>query len=478
MSQYYLGIEVSGNTLKVAAFQKTGAKFKIKSLDTLSFAKGFGNAKEDLFPWIKEHFPQGSNVTAIVSLSESNLFLREMVLPKLSKNQIEEAVKWEVLGSTPFPKDDVVLDWKELEKTKEGTRVLAFCAKESSISEVVSLLEAVGIKVLAVEPSTLSFERVSGTDLKNTTLLITVGNEETNLTILKKKSPVFTTSLTTPILPDDEVKRRLSASVIEDLAAQADKTIFYWESKNDEKVKQAVITGDIAHKYYGLASAIHDKSNIAAFMAVMKKSKDIVIPESFSTILLRYSISVGAVYRFVEGVETVNLLPKDRRLTVLKDRSQVKLRKVSLVMLLSNAIILSALLLSLIFLALWHNSMKNEESQKMLEVQNHPAQQMLASVNETNSNVALIESLAKKQKNTGDRLNTIARLTPKSVKLTNIDFGQVENEEWKITGEAKRSDILSYYDKLVESAGAKKVEMPYSNVEKDETHEFEIKIIW
>src|SRR5258706_254864 len=235
MTNFFLGIEVSGNTLKIATFQKNGVKFKILSLDTLTFPKGFANAKEELLSWVKAHLPQGSQVSAVVSIAESNLFLREIVLPKLSKNQIGEAVKWEVLGSTPFPKDDVVFDWKELEKTKEGSRVLAFCARESSVAEVVSLLEQVGIKVYAVEPGALSFERISGADLKNTTLLVTVGSEETNLTILKKKAPVFTTSLTTPLLPDDEVKRRLSAHIIEDLAVQADKTILYWESKNDDK---------------------------------------------------------------------------------------------------------------------------------------------------------------------------------------------------------------------------------------------------
>ena len=468
--KYFLGIEFTGSQLKIAAFKKDNKGFKVHRLDKLAF--------EDLLAWKKSNLPNDVEAQAVISIAESTLFLKELTLPKLSKKQITEGVRWELVGLTPFPKNDIVFDWKELEKVDKKTNVLAFCARESAIDEIVKIFEEIGIKVLAVEPSTLSFERTSSFDFDAVTLLMTVEHEETNLLVLKKGMPVFTTSISTPIYGQKSGKRRLNKVVINDLAEQAYKTIEFWQAKNEDKVSQAIITGEIAEKYYGLAAAVYKVAKIPSLMASKKKLENVSFSKEANAMQLRYLIPIGAFFRLAEGSQGINLLPKDKRQTVERANFDQKLHKNLLIFSAINTFFITLTIIVLIFLSIVNSSLLKIEAQKKILAKNHPAQNYISEVNDANNIAVTIDNLIRKQKDIGVRLDEIAQLTPKTITLTTIDFGQLENEQWKITGVGDRNDILTYFEKLSEEADARSVAMPYSNLSKETDNEFEIIISW
>jgi len=476
--KYFLGIEHTGSQLKIAAFKKDSKGYKLHRFDKLAYSGDSQKTRGELLAWKKLNLPGQVEAQAVISIAESTLFLKELTLPKLSKKQITEGVYWELAGLTPFPKNDMVFDWKELEKVDKKTNILAFSARESAIDEIVNIFEEIGIKILAVEPSILSFERISSADFNVVSLLMTVEHEETNLLVLKKGMPVFTTSISTPIYGQKSGKRRLNNVVINDLAEQAYKTIEFWQAKNNDKVSQAIITGEIAEKYYGLAAAVNKLAKIPSLMASKKKLENMSFSKETNAMQLRYLIPIGAFFRIAEGNGGVNLLPKAKRQLVERANFEQKIRKNLLIFSLVNAVFITFTVIALIFLNLVNSSLLKTEAQKKISVKNHPAQNLISEVNDANKTAVIIDNLIRKQKDIGVRLDKIADLTPEAVSLTAIDFGQLENEEWKIKGVGDRNDILAYFEKLSGEANARNVNMPYSNLSKETDNEFEIIILW
>lgn len=479
MTDYLLGIELAGAQLKIASFIKDGNIFKVHSFDKLVVDIESEKNQAKLLEWKNSNFPRNAKISAVLSVPESALYLKEFILPKLPKKQINEAIRWEVVSSAPFPKEDIICEWKKLqEKDKSKLKVLAICARESSIRQMVSTFENIGIKIFAVEPATLSFERVAQANFDPATLLMTVEHEETNLLVLKNATPVFTTSISTPIYAEKSGKRRLSKSIISDLAQQAYKTIEFWQEKSAEKISQVIITGDIAQRYWGLAEAINKIAGVPSLMASKKKLDNVTFPKIANAVQLRYIIPIGAFYRFVEGEEEVNLLPVDKKELINKLVFSEKINQASVLLSAVNFSLIVVSLIALIGLSFWNRSLIKLKDQKEYQVKNHPANVYKAEVNEINNLVVTIDNLLIKQKDMGTRLSAISEMTPKKVTLTSIDFGQSESEEWKIGGVGDRVDILSFYDKITANSAIKDTSMPYSNLSKESGNEFEIKILW
>lgn len=478
MTEYALGIELAGSILKIAAFRKHGSSYKIASFSKLTISADFEKNREKLLQWKNSTIPKNKSISAVIAVPESALYLKEISLPKLSEKQVDEAAFWEVAPGAPFSKDDLICEWKRIDEQKDKTNVLAICARKSTIEKIVSTFEDIGISIYAVEPASLSFERVAQANFEPTTLLMTVEHEETNLLVMKNAVPAFTTSISTPLYAEKSGKRRLKKSIIKDLASQAYKTIAFWQEKNDEKILQAIITGDIAQKYYGLADGVNKKTKIPTLMATNRKLDNISFSTIAKAVRLRYLISIGAFYRLVKAKEKVNLLPKEHKQLVSKRIFTAKLKQAFLTLSVINVAATLLVLVALVSLSIWNKSLIKLASEKEVQVKNHEATPLVNEVNEINNLAIIVDNLMSRQKDTGVRLEFISQMTPQPVILTAIDFGQLESEEWKISGVGDREEILIYYDKLVADAGAKEVSMPYSNLANENDNEFEIKIVW
>lgn len=476
--KYFLGIELAGQQLKIAVFIKLKKGYSVYLLDRLVLDKNFDKAKEQILNWKKSKLPKCESAQAVLSLPESSLYLKELTVPNVKEKQIKEAIKWEIVNSNPFTNDDSIIEYEKIESENSKIKILCVCARESSVEEYVSLLESAGINVTFAEPSISSFIRASGGDYEKNTLVMTVEEDETNLSILKKGIPLFTTSISTPLLPQKESKRKLNIGITNDLAEQASKTIKFWEEKGTDKISQVIIAGDIADKYYGLANAVNKITGIPSLMTTIKELSNTSFADGTRVSLLRNIIPIGAFYSFLMDKSPVNLLPVERKEAIRQNNIRENISNKSFALTIFNLVLFTIIMTLFFSLASWNKYMQNVEKQKKVFLNEHPAQQYISWVRETNSIAEITEKMIYQQKNIGDRLAKISEMVPSSIVLSSIDFGQLGNEEWKIKGLGDRDNILGFYEKIATDGEVKEVTMPYSNLSKEQGNEFEIKILW
>jgi Tfp pilus assembly PilM family ATPase len=478
MAKYLLGVEYSGSQLKIACFREKGRKYQLQFLGRLNIPDSFDKAFDEINSWKKEQFSESDEVFAVLTMPESLIYLKELELPKIHDSKIAETIRWELASATPIPAAEAVYEWRKIEESKDKIKVMAMVTKASQVEQFNELFEKAGISLLATEPSSLAFMRAIKADYKKTTLLMSVEEDETNLLVVKNASPVFTTSTSTPLMPEKDAKRKLKSSVVEELADNAKNIIKYYQETNGDMIMQVIIAGDVANRYYGLANAINKFAKIPVVIAKIRRTEKLGFSGIKDTELERYVIPLGAVYRLVTDDERVNLMPTNIKSKILKAKMQKKAASRLFFVTGVNLALLFLMLTTVVGLTLWEKSIEKEVRQTKQFVDNHPAQAYLGEVYTTNKKLGLIDILITQQKDSGERLRKIAELTPRLVVFDSVDFSNLKDEEWKIKGVGNRDDILAFYEKVKAEAGAKNVSMPYSNFSKESDNEFEISIIW
>lgn len=480
MHDYLLGLEWSTNYFKIVCLKKKNNSYRLFKIGDIAISQtNPADTSRLLGEWVNNNLSKTESVGVVITLPESSIFLKELEIPKVKEKEISETVFWEISSMIPFPSGEAVVQWKKISDEAKVSRLTAIVAKEQTVGDLVSVLEDAGLEVLAIEPSSLSFSRLFGEKLGKTTLLVNAEDEETNFAVLKNAAPVFSTSTPTPLARMKTKRQRLSKEVAADLAADAKNAITFWEEKGEGKIQQVVITGK-GIRYSGLATAINSLTHIPAVFARVQKFPKIEIPPSQVTVVERYLIPLGAAARlaFPDQFPEVNLLPKKRKQILDKEGAQSEIaQKVSFFAKVSFFL----LLINLVFLAggkFWGISLQRDIKQTKQFVDNHPAQKFVSQIQADNKILSQVEALEANQKDTGKRLEQISQLIPQNVRLSEISFAGLKNEEWKLSGMGDRTAILAFYEKIKANAQANEVSMPYSNLQKEKEGDFKITIIW
>ncbi len=208
----FIGLDIGSRSIK--AVQLTGpaskkklvayaaAPLKNSSQPLDSREKSFD--VDDLREPLKNLLSTGgfTSRNAVASLPESKIFTRVIDMPKMSKKELDTAIRFEAEQYIPVPLDDVTMDWDFIpDYTDEDgkTGVLLVAAPKSLIANVVDLLKKSRVEAVAIESETTSIVRsVVGADPNlPTTIVISVGAATTDLTIVKNGVIRFTRSIGT-----------------------------------------------------------------------------------------------------------------------------------------------------------------------------------------------------------------------------------------------------------------------------------------
>ncbi|MDP3998939.1 MAG: hypothetical protein Q8P89_04995 [bacterium] len=482
MTQYLLGVEWFESYLKLVCLKRDGQNFRLSKIEQLPLSS---SRPEEvgvcLNGWAKTNIPKNESASVALTLPESSIFLKELELPNVKDKELSEAILWEISSSAPFPRGEAVVQWKKIDQGEKLTRVAVIIVRSQNIEDLLISFQDTPLKLQAVEPSSLAFSRLFEEKLKKTTLLVITEDEETNFVILKNGVPVFSTSTPTPLTGMATKRKRLNRDVVSVLAENAKKVIAFWEEKEKGKVQQVFITGK-GIRYSGLARAINNFAHIPAVFARAQKFPKIIVAPQQKTFLERYLIPFGAAFRLAgpeeEEISQVNLLPQKERKVLEKASSQ---KKIAQTIGLFAKITFVFLLLSIVFLAglkFWSASLEKEITQTRLFVNNHPAQKLVPQIQEANKLISQVGTLMAAQKDPGQNLEQISRLTPSNIRFTKVEFASLPVLQWEVTGVGDREAILAFYENLLANSGASKVSMPYSNLQKEKEADFKIKIVW
>lgn len=137
----------------------------------------------------------------ICSLPETKAFLRIIALPKMGKDEVKEAIKWEIEANIPLTLDQVYYDWQilDLNVTEEKGKmsVLVVAVARSVVDQFTEVLESAGLEVIGLETESIAQARslLAEKNDKETTLIVDIGDRRTSFLIAIGSTPCFTSSV-------------------------------------------------------------------------------------------------------------------------------------------------------------------------------------------------------------------------------------------------------------------------------------------
>jgi hypothetical protein len=477
---YYLGVELNGNLLKIAAFKKTGQSFEILKLDSLNLPNDAGEASKEIKSWANRNLSEPGPIKVVLTISESNLYIKEMEFPKMPPEKLNEAVYWEIPSIAPIPQSDAVYDWKIISEQKGNSNVLVIVGKNSYIQNIISIFRNAQMDVVVIEPSSYAFARVANAPFDSNTLVCLVQEQGMDFIILKYGIPFFTTSTTGHTQSEKMSNIKSGTDLTADIVAEGKKIINYWENKENLKINQVVIAGDLVYKYFGLSASLNIFPPITTYVGTIKRISSLKTNEYNDLILVSHLISIGAGVRHLQKdvFEGINLFPQEEKQKTEKIRMQKKVTSQLMSFIYTNAVVLLLLITSIIALNLWNYSLESKLTKLSSTLSTKSANVLIQEVNQINTVIEDVISLTKHQENYGAKLRIISDLTPQTVKLTSVSLSNTVSQDWIIEGVGDRNSILAFHKIISQNAKATTVSMPYSNFNKPEENEFSIFITW
>lgn len=167
----------------------------------------------------------------IGSISDAAVIMQVAKLPKMPKTQMKEALKGEI-DKYMLSGEEAVLDYYPLDKEK----VFIVAIKKDIVKTLLTTMEKAGLDLVGIDIAPLAALRALGQgniDLasKKATILILVGSEKTDISVIKDGIPSYSRSVDTADVPE--------------LTKEIKITTTYWEEEfPDVLIEKIVILGD------------------------------------------------------------------------------------------------------------------------------------------------------------------------------------------------------------------------------------------
>lgn len=280
----FFGLDLSDLSLKIFQVEKIGKIDRIRSFYSLPIARGnMENGKiinkekvaQIIREAIKKAGPKKINTRKVIcSLPESSIFLRVITIPKISKEDAKEAIKWEMEANIPIPIEDVYLDWQFLEDNPENSKnkqsVLTVAVSKKIVDDFMETLKLSGLEVYDLEIESIASARslIGSTEkIESTSLIVDIGAKRTSFIMVEGNVPYFTSSI--PFSSEnitDAISKRMNINIEE---AEEVKLAFGIENFD----KDNPIFNSIKSILENLAMEIEKTSDF--YMVMSKTSKEI-----------------------------------------------------------------------------------------------------------------------------------------------------------------------------------------------------------
>ncbi|MFQ5454195.1 MAG: type IV pilus biogenesis protein PilM, partial [Candidatus Zixiibacteriota bacterium] len=124
---------------------------------------------------------------AVCSLPEQEAFVRVVQLPILKKEELREAVKWEMEENIPLAIDEVYFDYSIVRPVRDKIDhfdILIGALPKKIVDDYVSVLEKSGIKIKALEIESIATSRALIKDglSSRPVLIVDIGSQRTGFT--------------------------------------------------------------------------------------------------------------------------------------------------------------------------------------------------------------------------------------------------------------------------------------------------------
>jgi len=141
---------------------------------------------------------------AAICLPEKMAYSREYILPRLPVSEIQEAISWQLSTIFPFKPEEIYTDWKLLEESDEGSRVVVVAISRQLLDSIREVCEQASIKPISFEPSTSALARLIKMD-KASTIILEIDKQGASASLVQHgvSSLTTTTSFSSATEPEE-----------------------------------------------------------------------------------------------------------------------------------------------------------------------------------------------------------------------------------------------------------------------------------
>jgi type IV pilus assembly protein PilM len=205
------GLDLSDLSMKAVWLDRSGGHDSVMSFGSVPMALGNVVDGEIMNPeavrsaiesLLEKSGPKKIGTRKVIcSLPETKAFLRIISLPRMEKEEVKEAIKWEIEANIPLTLDQVYYDWQILDLNVVGEKgkmnVLVVAVARSVVDQFTELLESAGLEVIGLETESIAQARslLPEKNDKNTTLIVDIGDRRTSFLIAIGSTPCFTSSV-------------------------------------------------------------------------------------------------------------------------------------------------------------------------------------------------------------------------------------------------------------------------------------------
>lgn len=208
-----VGLDIGSNFIKACEVDVRGGKANLRGLAVIPTPPDAVANSEIVDPvalgkTIKQVLSSSGikAKTVITSVAgQTSLVVRIIEVPKMTRAELQETMKWEIERHVPFASEQVVMDYQPLvppEDVPEGQNmeVLLAVAQESLVTMHVKAIQAAGLKPLAIDIEPLAYSRslldlANGAGPAGTIAIVDMGASSTDISIYKDGRIAFTRSI-------------------------------------------------------------------------------------------------------------------------------------------------------------------------------------------------------------------------------------------------------------------------------------------
>lgn len=202
-SKSYVGVDIGSASIKIVELDKIHSGAKLINYgfsETQKIVTNNWQEDEKLTAEIINKIYKKSGIksrNAIAALPTFSVFSSILNLSSVSKKELASSIHWEARKVIPLPLEEMILDWKIIKdgKSKSNIQVLLTGAPKNLVKKYINIFKEAQINLISLETETFSLIRsLIGND-KSTIMIVEIGSNTTDVSIVDKGIPMLNRSI-------------------------------------------------------------------------------------------------------------------------------------------------------------------------------------------------------------------------------------------------------------------------------------------
>ncbi len=401
------------------------------------------------------------NEEVVIGVNDNRVFLREFVVPNIQGKDIDDAIEYQVRSLLPVMPTGVQTDWQIIGKDAEGgIEVLLAAVPLHIIESYISVCTTAGLRVVAVEPAVFANIRVINQAqlLGRNQLLIYLGDNFGVFSYITSGNPRFSDFLS-----------QLEIDKNGGLSKTIQAYINFANSKHPSRPVLEIVVSGSRQDIDTLTPALKTE-NMPAVKAISRLARTEVLNHTL------LHTAHGLSLKTLDAAVTINVLPLDFRLEVIRERLSGTWKLILNFLILLTVAGLGGLYYlysSVLSQKMSLITRRNLYEQELNQPGNLELIKQTGDLNKITSQLVTLRSVTGGEEAV---LRQLSAITPVGVTLTSMvltrDPGAKKlvdaKSSWIMTGNANsRALVLSFYNNLIKNPDFATGQLYFGSLEKD-----------